>query len=99
MAHWRHGLYLIPESMHRSVEQWIVHHRPAPAAMGSFFRAVLLDKLGEAFARADGENGAAMAGWATFIYSYMPSGSWGSEAQRAAWHAGGAEVNRAAERT
>ena len=52
---------------------------------GSFFTAVVSNDLKGAFAKADGENVAAMRDWAFWLYWDAPSGCHGSPKKVADW--------------
>jgi hypothetical protein len=83
---WRHGLrLLLPEYMHRSVTAWIEEGQPNPNAMGAFLRAVLQNRLVEAFATADTENETAMWMWVRFLRDYAPPDCWGSMEAMSSW--------------
>jgi hypothetical protein len=87
MSYDREHLHMLPEHMRQSVSDWIERAEPHPAQMGSFLRAVLSDKLVEAYAAADEANTVAMREWAAFLYEYAPRNAWGSYEALSAWHA------------
>jgi hypothetical protein len=72
--------------MRDTARTWIEQGRPHPRLLGSFFRAVLLNNLVDAFACADSENAASMRTWAMFLYNHMPSPAWRTEENLQAWY-------------
>lgn len=87
MSYDREHLRMLPPELRRSVSDWIEQGEPHPRAMGSFFRAVLCNKLVEAYANADAVNTAMMRDWATFLYEYAPGGCWGDLPTLEGWYA------------
>lgn len=77
----------LPSHMLESVQMWIERGEPHPKNMGRFFRAVLENRLVEAFGYADEDNIAAMRGWAAALHNDFPIGSWGNAEAVAAWYA------------
>jgi hypothetical protein len=65
----------IPEYMYEGLMGYV----EAGQEPGKFLRAVLENKLVEAYAAADTNNAAAMQGWATVLYNYVPAALWGDE--------------------
>jgi len=53
--------------------------------VGHFLTAVLANDLAGAVGRADIENGAALPGYARFLYNYAPTGCWGSYDKVSEW--------------
>jgi hypothetical protein len=86
------GRNLIPAHMWGAIERYMLHGIPP----GSFLTAVLSNDLREAFARADDENTACMKQWVQFLYSYAPSGSWGSPEHFHSWIAKFTKADEAA---
>lgn len=69
---------MLPAHMHSAVFGYFEKGVPP----GGFLRAVLENKLMEAFFRADSTNQYYMQQWAEFLYMYAPgrpNGGWGSE--------------------
>lgn len=52
---------------------------------GGFLKALIQNDLREAVARADINNSAALADWVRALYSYAPSGCWGSPEAYEQW--------------
>jgi hypothetical protein len=79
MADYREGVLLyLPGHMHEAVTWWFEKGEPHPSVMGSFLRAVLENKLVDAYDRADHINTPYMRNWASFLNNCAPIGSWGS---------------------
>jgi len=55
------------------------------ALPGSFLRAVICNKLVEAFAQADSTNILRLFDYADFLYNEVPSPCWGSEEKMLEW--------------
>ena len=72
---------LIPPHMHEGITGYVEEHRPP----GSFLRAALSNDFLTAALRADEENRAALAGWAMFLYNYVPANCWGSPERVSEW--------------
>lgn len=83
--------HLIPEHMHEKLLNYVLYGVP----VGHFLTAVLLDKLTEAFARADDKNLAAMHGWVKVMYGFVPSHA--LKTGMATWMAQGGMLWRACE--
>src|SRR5262245_17278069 len=86
MADYRDGLHLIPEHMHEGIAMWIEKGEPHPSVMGSFQRAVLLNDLKGACAKADHINRVCIFDWADFLYNFAPSDCQGSAETLLAWY-------------
>lgn len=75
------NLTKIPSHMRYDVEQYaydgILH--------GDFLKAVMENKLVEAFVHADLANASTMNSWASFLYNDLSSDAWGSPEKVAAW--------------
>ncbi len=74
-------LSTLPSHMGGAMKRYIEHGIPP----GSFLSAVLSNDLKETFARADDENGRAVRDYVVFLYSFAPSGCWGSPDKFTAW--------------
>lgn len=72
---------LIPEHMHGGVYRYVMHG----VEPGDFLCALLENDFMEATGRADDANLYALAGWARFMFNYLPGGSFRSKANRMAW--------------
>ncbi|MCK4759329.1 MAG: hypothetical protein KAT69_04740 [Candidatus Aminicenantes bacterium] len=72
---------LIPTHMRYGVEMYVEKgQRP-----GAFLVAILENNLIESVARADSTNRDHIIEWAKFLYTEMPSRSWGSKEKVEAW--------------
>ncbi len=74
-------LSTLPSHMGGAMKRYIERGIPP----GSFLSAVLSNDLKETFARADDENGRAVRDYVVFLYSYAPSGCWGSPDKFQGW--------------
>lgn len=68
------GFYLIPSHMHGAIKRYILYGIPP----GSFLTALLCNDFMNTVGNADDNNRRALLGWAQFLYSYVPSTSYGS---------------------
>jgi hypothetical protein len=75
------GLPLVPQHMHGGIRRYFYEG----IGPGSFLTAVLENNLMEALGRADDENRNALPAYGTFLYNYVPAGSFGSPAKVAEW--------------
>jgi hypothetical protein len=74
---------LIPLYMQDGLRRWIMDGiRP-----GGFLCAVLENNLKESFMRADMTNKRCIDSYVEFLYTYAPSGCWGSKEKLASWEA------------
>ncbi len=71
----------LPEHMQGGMKSYIEDRFPP----GGFLRAVLENKLVEAFGRADQINAERLKDYASFLYNEAPSSCWGSEENVEAW--------------
>lgn len=71
----------IPTTTKEALDRYAKHRVPT----GGFLRAVLEDKLFEAFNRADGENTRAMKEIVMYVWNDMPADCWGSKEKVDAW--------------
>ena len=71
----------VPEHLRAGLVAYVKHGQPT----GDFLRAVLVNDLSEALARADGVSTLALQSIAGWIYNEAPSPCWGSEEEVAAW--------------
>lgn len=81
---------LIPEHMHGAVYRYVMHG----AQPGDFLCAILDNDFMEAAGRADDDNLRALAGWAKFLYNFMPGGSFRSAERRLEWQAKGGVLGK-----
>lgn len=77
---------VIPEHMQGSIDEWVHHGAPHPAAMGSFLRAVLLNDLKAAAMFADDENRRSLAEWAYYLHNEVPALAYGNGERLIKWH-------------
>ncbi len=75
------GAHLIPGHMVGAIKLYILEG----IQPGGFLSALLSNDFMGAANRADDENGAALMGWARFLYNHVPGGSFGSPARFNAW--------------
>ena len=76
----------LPEHMQVGARAYVEHGQPP----GDFLRAVLENKLVDAYGRADAKNTAAMWEWANWLYNECPGPAWKSSKAVNAWiEAGG----------
>ena len=71
----------IPDHMHGGLMRYLVHG----IQPGSFMLAVLSNDLQEACMRADDSNRYRLFDYVSWLYSYAPQGSWGSEDRVIEW--------------
>lgn len=71
----------LPEHMREPARAYVEEHQP----VGGFLRAVLENDLVNAFGRADPDNRAAMADWATWLWNDIPQACWGDAKKVDAW--------------
>lgn len=81
---------LIPQHMHDAVWRYVM----LGVEPGQFLCAILENDFMEAAGRADDMNLNALAGWARFLYNYMPGGSFRSEERRLDWQAKGGVLGK-----
>lgn len=84
MEHREH-IDMIPSHMRDAITLYIEQGVPA----GGFLTAVLENDLRNAAGRGDDENQRALVRWVQYLYSYAPSGCWGSPEKVVAWIAKG----------
>ncbi len=78
----------LPEHMQEGAREYVENGRPP----GYFLRAVLENKLVDAYGKADDKNTAAMREWANWLYNECPTKAWESPEAIIAWiKAGGLE--------
>ena len=75
------GAHLIPDHMLGAIKRYLLNGIPP----GGFLSALLSNDFMGAVGKADGENSAALIGWARFLYNYAPAGSFGSPEAFAKW--------------
>lgn len=85
---WGERLVLIPEHMRAGLVRYIL----LGIQPGSFLTAALSGDLFEAARRADDDNRAALARYATFLFNYAPVGCFGSAERVSDWIADGGLV-------
>ena len=78
---WEPNWNLIPIYMQGGVKRYIEEGRRP----GHFLSAVFSNDLAEAVARADDTNQQKLVNYITFLYTYAPSGSWGSKENFESW--------------
>lgn len=83
------GLDRLPVHMRASMQTWIEKGEPHPRLLGSFLRAVLENRLIDAFLYADEDNAEAMRDWARFLVNDAPGGCYGSMDAMLEWSAHG----------
>jgi hypothetical protein len=88
------GARFVPDYMVGGLVRYVCHGIP----MGSAGHAILCNNLREAVECSDDANQAALVGWVKLLYSYAPSGCWGSVERVKAWieKGGLAGIERAA---
>jgi len=73
--------YRIPRYMRAGLIEYIEHRRP----VGDFLTAVLANDLSKAAGHADLTNKAMLSAYPIFLYTYAPSGCWGSYTKVDEW--------------
>ena len=71
----------LPLYMWQGMKLYLMHGVPP----GGFLQAVLSNRLASAVMKADGINNKLLPNYVNFMYTYMPSGSWGNEEKYEAW--------------
>lgn len=71
----------IPSATLDTIKRYVDHG----CSTGGFLRAVLENKLVEAFSRADSGNKKALESIVTYVYNYIPHEAWGSEEKYDTW--------------
>jgi len=71
----------IPPDSVDGLKRYVLDH----VEPGGFLRAVLENKLIEAFAKADAANRAALHNWCLVVYNYIPGNCWGDSGAVNRW--------------